>query len=209
MVDVLEKDGRGLNLTIEVRDGIVGHSKGKGDIIIRGEENRPMTKEAEVVRIADVIAYLNHDIDDAIRGSVISEDDLPKEVRDFLGCTVSDRINTMVHGVISETLKNEDMALEFGEQLEAYITRLRDFLYERVYESRIVHADFIKCSRIIEDLYNHFLKHPDAFLKETGREDFYDDPAICVCDFIAGMTDRYAFNLFEKIFLPMPWNIPV
>lgn len=209
VVDVLEKDGKGLNLTMEVRDGIVGHSKGKGDIIIRGEENRPMTKEAEVVRIADVIAYLNHDIDDAIRGNVISENDLPKEVRDFLGYSVSDRIDTMVHGVISETLKDEGMVLEFGEQLEAYIIRLRDFLYERVYESHIVHADFIKCSRIVEDLYNYFLKYPDAFLKETGREDFYDDPAICVCDFIAGMTDRYAFNLFEKIFLPMPWHIPV
>ena len=83
------------------------------------------------------------------------------------------------------------------------------FLYERVYDSDMVHADFIKCSRIIEDLYHHFLKNPDAFLKETEREDFYDEPATCVCDFIAGMTDRYAFNLFEKIFLPMPWNIPV
>jgi dGTPase len=209
VVDILEKDGKGLNLTMEVRDGIVNHSKGKGDIIIRGEENKPLTKEAEVVRIADVIAYLNHDIDDAIRGDVITEDDLPKTVRDSLGYTVSDRIDTMVHGVISETLKSRRLTLEFGEALESYIVQLRAFLYERVYDSNMVHGDFIKCSRIIEDLYSYFLKNPDAFLKETERENFYDEPATCVCDLIAGMTDRYAFNLFEKIFLPMPWNIPV
>ncbi len=209
VVDILEKNGMGLNLTVEVRDGIVNHSKGKGDIIIRGEENKPLTKEAEVVRIADVIAYLNHDIDDAIRGNVISEDNLPKAARKFLGYTVSDRIDTMVRGVISETLKSRELNLEFGEELESHISDLRNFLYERVYDSDRVHGDFIKCCRIIEDLYHYFLKNADEFLKETEKEDFYDEPANCVCDLIAGMTDRYAFTLFEKIFLPMPWNIPV
>lgn len=209
VVDLLEKDGKGLNLTLEVRDGIVNHSKGKGDIIIRDEEEKPLTKEAEIVRVADVIAYLNHDIDDAIRGNVITEEDLPKPQRDYLGYTVSDRIDTMIHGVISETLSSSDLKVRFGKELESHIVQLRDFLYERVYDSNIVHTDFIKCSRIIEDLYQHFLKNPDAFLKETERDDFYDETSTCVCDFIAGMTDRYAFNLFEKIFLPMPWNIPV
>ncbi len=209
VVDILEKDGSGLNLTMEVRDGIVKHSKGKGDIIVRGEEIRPLTKEAEVVRVADVIAYLNHDIDDAIRGNVITEKDLPGRATNFLGHSVSDRIDTMVHGVISETLTGEDLNVRFGEELEYHIVALRDFLYHRVYESTIVHSDFVKCSRILEDLYEHFLKHPDVFLREAERDDFYDEPAVCVCDFIAGMTDRYAFNLFEKLFLPMPWNIPM
>ena len=209
VADILEKDGRGLNLTREVRDGIVKHSKGKGDIIMRGDDDKPLTKEAEVVRIADVIAYLNHDIDDAIRANVIEEDDLPKKVTAYLGHTVSDRIDTMVRGVISETMKSQGLALEFGGELEDYVYRLRNFLYERVYDSTIVHADFIKCSRIIEDLYGYFLKNSHAFLRETEHEDFYDEPATCVCDFIAGMTDRYAFNLFEKIFLPLPWNIPL
>ncbi len=209
VVDLLEKDGKGLNLTLEVRDGIVNHSKGKGDIIIRDGEEKPLTKEAEIVRVADVIAYLNHDIDDAIRGNVITEEELPKPQRDYLGYTVSDRIDTMIHGVISETLSRPDLMVRFGKELESHIIQLREFLYERVYDSNIVHTDFIKCSRIIEDLYRHFLKNPEAFLKETGREDFYDEQETCVCDFIAGMTDRYAFNLFEKIFLPMPWNIPV
>ena len=209
VVDILEKDGEGLNLTMEVRDGIVKHSKGKGDIIIRDDDERPLTKEAEVVRIADIIGYLNHDIDDAIRGNVIGEEDIPRHLRDHLGHNVSDRIDTMVRGIIWNTLESGRMELECGKELEAWMLEMRDFLYARVYESPVVHADFIKCSKIIEDLYGYFLKHPDAFLKETGRDDFHDDPAACVRDFIAGMTDRYAFSLFERIFLPMPWNIPV
>lgn len=209
VVDLLERDGEGLNLTVEVRDGILKHSKGKGVIIIRDKEDKPLTKEAEVVRIADIIAYINHDIDDAKSGNVIKEEDIPEDCRGFLGTSHSKRIDTMVRGVIRKTLEGPDMTLEFGEELEFYIVKLRDFLYERVYDSDIVHGDFLKCSRIITDLYEYFLKNPDAFLKETGKRDFYDERERCVCDFIASMTDRYAFNLFEKIFLPLPWNIPV
>jgi len=162
-----------------------------------------------VVRIADIIGYLNHDIDDAVRGNVISEEDIPRHLRDNLGHSVSDRIDTMVRGVIWSTLQSGRMELGCGEELEAHMLEMRDFLYVRVYESPVVHADFIKCSKIIEDLYGYFLKNPDAFLKETDRNDFHDDPVACVRDFIAGMTDRYAFSLFERIFLPMPWSIPV
>jgi len=209
VVDILERDGKGLNLTIEVRDGILKHSKGKGEIIIKDKNDKPLTKEAEVVRVADIIAYINHDIDDAITGKVISEKDIPQDCKRFLGTTHSKRIDTMVRGVIKETMNSEDMSINFGEELEFYIVKLRDFLYERVYDNDIVHGDFLKCSRIITDLYEYFLNHPDAFLKETKKDDFYDEEAICVCDFIASMTDRYAFNLFERLFLPLPWNIPV
>lgn len=209
VVDILEKEGKGLNLTIEVRDGIIKHSKGKGTILIKDEEDKPLTREAEVVRIADIIAYINHDIDDAIRGNIIRDDDIPRENIKFLGNTTSKRIDTMVRGVIFETLQHDDMQLRISDELEYHIITLRDFLYERVYDNHIVHDDFIKCSRIIKDLYAYFLEHHDAFLKETGRREFYDEPRQCVCDFIAGMTDRYAFKLFEKIFLPLPWKIPV
>lgn len=209
VVDLLEKDGAGLNLTREVRDGIVKHSKGKGSIIIRDNGEKPLTREAEVVRIADIIAYLNHDIDDAIRGNVITEGEIPRHLRDYLGHNVSDRIDTMVRGVIFKTPENDGMELEFGDELEHHIVELRDFLYDRVYDSTVVHADFVKCSRIIEDLYGYFLKNPGAFLREIEREEFYDDPSTCVCDFIASMSDRYAFSLFEKLFLPIPWNISV
>jgi dGTPase len=209
VVDVLERDGRGLNLTAEVRDGILKHSKGKGDIVPRDESDRPLTREAEVVRVSDVIAYINHDIDDAIRGSVIKEEDIPADCRDFLGCQNSDRIDTMVRGVIMETLRADDLRPVMTGELEDHILKLREFLYERVYESLIVHADFIKCARIIKDLYGYFTDHPEALLEETGRNDLYDDLPVCVCDFVAGMSDRYAFTLFEKIFLPMPWRIQV
>jgi dGTPase len=190
-----------------VREGILKHAKGKGDIIAKDDMDRPSTREAEIVRVADVIAYINHDIDDAIRGHIIGEDDLPKSSRDHLGRTHSSRIDTMVRGVIGETLKNN--AVSIGEELENRMLELRDFLYERVYESEMVHEDFKKCTRIVEDLYTYFLNNPEAFLEETGRAVFYDEPSTCICDYIAGMTDRYAFTLFEKLFLPMPWKIPV
>lgn len=209
VVDKLERDGEGLNLTYEVRDGILKHTKGKGEIIPEREDEKPMTKEAEVVRVADIIAYINHDIDDALRGNVIKEEDLPKDAVSFLGKTSSKRIDTMVRGVIEETIKTENLKISMSEELKNYIYKLRDFLYERVYENEIVHGDFEKCARIIEDLYFYFLKNPDIFLREIGRKDFYDEPENCVADFISGMTDRYAFYLFEKIFLPLPWKIPL
>jgi len=209
VVDFLEKDGSGLNLTAEVRDGIVKHSKGKGSVVIRDDHDKPLTQEAQVVRVADIIAYINHDIDDAMRGNVICGDDLPKESRKYLGENSSDRIDSMVRGVIQEALNDDENRICFSNELEYHILALRDFLYDRVYDSMTVHQDFLKCSKIIEDLYNYFLQNEEAFLKETERNDFYDEPATCVCDFIAGMTDRYAFNLFEKIFLPLPWKIQV
>ena len=207
VVDVLERDGQGLNLTMEVRDGILRHSKGKGDITIKAGGEKPLTREAEVIRIADVIAYINHDIDDALRGNVIALSDLPESCRRNLGDTHSQRIDRMVRAVIGESLKNDDVSIE--AEVEQHMGELREFLYERVYENNAVHGEFTKCSMIVEELYCHFLDHPDAFLEETGSKGFYDDPSTCVCDYIAGMTDRYAFNLFERIFLPMPWKIPV
>jgi len=207
VVDLLEREGKGLNLTFEVRDGILKHSKGKGEIISRSETDKPATKEAEIVRASDIIAYINHDIDDAIRGNVITEEDLPGDSRRFLGNTTSDRIDSMVRGVIAETLKQDDLNVNLGEELEHHIVKLRKFLYDMVYDNKIVHDDFRKCSRIIKDIYFYLLDNPDEFLAETGRGDYYDEPAACVCDFIAGMSDRYAFNLFGKIFLPLPWNI--
>ena len=207
VVDLLEREGQGLNLTIEVRDGILRHSKGRGEIIVLDGAEKPLTREAEVVRVADVIAYINHDIDDAIRGGVITLDDLPGGCRKSLGDTHSARIDRMVRSVIMETLKKETMAIE--PEIEECMLVLRDFLYEHVYDNAVVHEEFNKCSRIIEDIYRYFLENPGVFLEETSAESFYADPATCVCDYVAGMTDRYAFTLFEKVFLPMPWKIPV
>jgi dGTPase len=209
VVDILEKDGEGLNLTLEVRDGILKHSKGKGEIIIRADQDRPLTKEAEVVRIADIIGYVNHDIDDATRGGIITEDDIPRDCAEYLGKTSSKRIDTMVRGVLTASGRSGGRELTMDPELEHHIKELRSFLYERVYDNNVVHGDFIKCTKIINELFHYFLENPGPLLKEIGKNDFYDEPAVCVCDFVASMTDRYAFNLFERIFLPMPWKIPI
>ncbi len=209
IVDCLERDGRGLNLTVEVRDGILKHAKGKGDIVAKPGADKPLTREAELVRIADVIAYTNHDVDDAIRGHVIEPADLPEGCAKSLGETQGQRIDAMVRGVISASLENEEKGICIEEEVQKRMEELREFLWERVYENRIVHDDFVKCSRILQELYQYFLNKPEAFLEETGRAEFYDQPATCVCDYLSGMTDRYAFNLYEKLFLPLPWKIAI
>jgi dGTPase len=209
VVDLLEREGRGLNLTFEVRDGIVKHSKGKGAVIPDDPAERAGTWEGQVARVADIIAYVNHDLDDAMRAEVINQQDIPPSCLRILGTTHGERIDTMVRDVIYTTLacwdKGDDLAMS-PEVLEA-IVLLRDFLYERVYDSEMVHGDFIKASKILIELYERFTTDSDLFLKEIGRAELYDTVEKCVCDYVAGMTDRYAFRLYERIFLPRPWLI--
>jgi dGTPase len=207
VVDRLEKEGRGLNLTFEVRDGIQKHSKGRGDILCDDPEEMAATLEGQVVRIADIIAYINHDIDDAIRGGVISQNDIPKECLTCLGGSHSKRINTMVNDVILETLRNGGGRLAVREEVLSSMVDLRSFLWERVYENETVHGEFRKATKILQELYHYFVDHPDTFLKLIERESPYDSFERCISDFLAGMTDRYAFSLYEKLFLPLPWVI--
>jgi len=207
VVDILEKDHKGLNLTYEVRDGIVKHSKGKGEILPIKREEKAITLEGQIVRIADIIAYINHDIDDAIRGGIISNSDIPGSVVKILGKTYGERIDTMVKGVIYSTLDNGGKVISINKDIHNSMFMLRDFLYEKVYDCSIVHNDFLKAAKIIKELYRFFIKNPEKFLKITGKKDFYDTEERVVIDFIAGMTDRYAFNLYEQIFLPHPWII--
>jgi dGTPase len=207
VVDLLERDGRGLNLTTEVREGILLHTKGKGDILPDDSVLENFTLEAQVVRIADVVAYINHDIDDATRAGVIRGEDIPKNCLDRLGETHSRRINTMVNDIISETLLEKNGRLSVSGSVLSAIVELRDFLWDRVYENEMVHADFHKAGKILRELYQYLILHPDQFLLLIERTSFYDTIERCVCDFLAGMTDRYAFDLYEKIFLPLPWRI--
>jgi dGTPase len=201
VVDVLERDGRGLNLTFEVRDGIIRHSKGRGAIIAAADDpERPGTLEAEVVRASDVIAYISHDIDDAIRGDVIGEKDVPAECVAVLGQTHSARLNSMVRDIIASTLA-AGMRLSLSPEVHEAMLRLRDFLYENVYENERVKSDFIRARRVVRDLYEHLMGSPAAAQAEaagSSRERF-------VCDYIAGMTDGYALDLYQKVFLPRPW----
>jgi dGTPase len=207
VVDLLEKDGRGLNLTFEVRDGISKHTKGKGEILSGDLETMALTLEGQVVRLADIVAYINHDIDDAIRGGVISPKDIPGDCLKCLGDTHSKRINTMVNDIIRETLQSGDGKLFISKEVLAGIGNLREFLWEHVYENDAVHADFHKATKILRELYQYLVDHPDYFLTLTQVDSLYDSLGRCVCDFLAGMTDRYAFNLYEKLFLPLPWVV--
>ncbi len=207
VVDVLERDGMGLNLTLEVRDGILRHSKGKGEIICEDLSEMPVTPEGQVVRIADIIAYINHDIDDALRGGIIKDEDIPESCSRILGYTHSQRINTMVVDLIACTLEKSRFELCLSEGISEAMVKLRGFLYDRVYDVDKVHRDFIKSSKIVGELYHYFIENEENFLREIVKEELYDALELCVSDFIAGMTDRYAFKLYEKIFLPLPWMI--
>jgi len=209
VVDLLEREGRGLNLTFEVRDGITKHSKGKGDVIPRDPAEQAATVEGVVMRVADVIAYVNHDLDDAIRAGVLDERDIPQECSRTLGDTHGERIDAMVKDVIHTTLSShgDGFPLSMSPQILEAMVKLRDFLYDRVYESEIVHEDFVKASKILIELYERFTADVGLFLGEIDRDELYDTADKCVCDYLAGMTDRYAFHLYERIFLPRPWLI--
>jgi dGTPase len=209
VVDLLEREGRGLNLTFEVRDGITKHSKAKGAVIPLDLAERAATIEGQVVRVADIIAYVNHDLDDAIRAGVIDEQDIPKECPALLGQTHGERIDAMVKDTVYATLasQGDGFSLAMSPEILAAVVVLRAFLYDRVYDAGVVHGDFMKASKILIELYERLTQDVDFFLREIGRQELYDTIDTCVCDYLAGMTDRYAFNLYERIFLPRPWLI--
>lgn len=215
VVDFLENRGKGLNLTFEVRNGIIRHSKGNNDILPKDKSEIALTLEGQVVRLADIIAYVNHDMDDALRAGIIQEDDLPQNIKDVVGARHSKRIGTMVRDLIVETLQADDGNLHVSESMLEAITNLRGFLYEHVYRYHRVHNEFEKAQRIIRDLYGYFMEH--GLVRRQGREWVADGKTTAwkeekyahrrVCDFIAGMTDRYALGLYEHVFLPKPWSV--
>ena len=208
VVDVLEKRGRGLNLTHEVRNGIIKHSKGRRDILPEDISELPATMEGRVVRVADIIAYVNHDLDDALRAGVIDEENLPTSIIRQVGRTHSQRIGTMVKDLIYTTIREgEGGRLTMSPEIMAAINGLRTFLYENVYETSKVHDDFIKAMKIIREVYDHFLEHDLPWDRAASDYDENTPKHRQVCDFIAGMTDRYALALYEKIFLPKPWSV--
>lgn len=206
VVDFLEKNGQGLNLTHEVRNGIVTHSKGKGKIIPESGSERPETMEGLVVRISDIIAYLNHDLDDAIRAEVIKKSEIPKEITRLLGESHSERIDRMVKDVIYNSLSLDLDDIRMSDDIMNVTYRLRDFLYERVYESERIKAEFKKAKKILKDLYEYYLEHIEELIKDIPAEKRINRHRM-VCDFIAGMTDRFALSTYESIFLPQQWMV--
>jgi dGTPase len=205
VVDVLENDGRGLNLTWEVRDGIAKHSKGKsGAPVGVSDALRASTIEGQIMRVADLIAYVNHDIDDAVRAGLLVADQLPREPIAILGHTSSARIATLVKDVVTETLAGALGEIRMSERVLHAVLALRSFLFEAVYENTIATAEFRKATDILSGLWEKVRERPEDFLdRRTIDADGVD---MATRDFIAGMTDRDAVRLFEQLFIPQPWE---
>lgn len=206
VVDFLENNGRGLNLTEEVRDGILKHSKGKGLIMPSSKADRADTLEGQVVRVSDIIAYLNHDLDDAQRAGVIKRTDIPKEVLRTLGESHSRRIDSMVKDFIYQSIETGLKELRMSAEVSHAVGVLRAFLYKHVYEGSRAKQEFKKAEKILHDLYEYYLEHTDEVLKDIPA-DKKPNKKRTVCDFIAGMTDRYAIRAYERLFLPEQWAV--
>jgi dGTPase len=205
IVDVLENDGRGMNLSWEVRDGIAKHSKGKsGAPVGMPEALRASTVEGQIMRVADLIAYVNHDIDDATRAGLLAASDLPREPVRQLGATSSARIATLVKDVVTETLAGGLTEIRMSPQVLESVLELRRYLFDAVYENSIATVEFRKATDILSGLWGKVRERPLEFLDARTIEQEGLDAA--ARDFLAGMTDRYAIRLFEQLFIPKPWE---
>jgi dGTPase len=192
IVDQLERNGQGLNLTHEVRDGIIKHSKGRSNPILVEPEQRAGTLEGQVVRLADIVAYLNHD-------------SIPHDIRNDLGSSHSQRIHSLVRDIIYTSLEDNLVEIRLSLSMLEKVERLRAFLFEHVYEVPQVLQEFQRVRKIIEDLYEAFMRNDEIFLQELGPFHPSNSRERQVCDYIAGMTDRYALDLYKRLFLPRPW----
>ena len=208
VVEVLEKDGQGLNLTAEVRDGILRHSKGKGGVLMKGSGAKALTLEAEIVRLADVIAYVNHDLDDAVRAGLLTEGDVPAGIGGALGHRHSERLATLIRDVITSSDLDGGGHIEMSPDVHGALLGLREFLYQRVYENPVVHEEFVKAQRILKDLLGWCLEDGErvralhAVVPRPG-----ETLERAVTDFLSGMTDRFALATWEALFVPRPWAI--
>lgn len=189
----IEKGGKGLNLTLEVLDGIERHTCGEW----------PKSLEGKIVRISDRIAYINHDIDDAIRGGVISADDLPREIVEKFGNTKSERINTLVKAVVDNS--GDDILMD--KQTEKYYDMLHKFLFEAVYKNPVAKSEETKVSGLVGGLFDYYIKNTDKLPEEYKRIWETEGKERAVADYVAGMTDRYAVTVYTNIYVPKGWSL--
>ena len=194
VVDVLEKDGAGLNLTHEVRLGILGHT---GDYV-------PETLEGQVVRRSDQIAYVNHDIDDAIRAGILTDDDIPASITDVLGHNHRDRINTLVCDTIRTSREAGKILL--SPAVDRALKELRAFMFENVYRNPVAKGQESKAKDMLQRLFEYYIHHPEALPEDFQPQLSFDGMERTVCDYIAGMTDNYAVEKFSEIFIPLGWQ---
>ncbi len=195
-VDVLEKDGCGLNLTYETRNGILCHTRGK----------EADTLEGRLVRLADRIAYINHDIDDAVRATVIKDSDIPDDITDVLGRTTTERINTLVISVITNT---QGGVLAMAPDVTEAFDSLYKFMYDSVYSNDYAKHEEKKVPNFMELMYDYFVKHPERLPQEIKRVADSYSLQRAVCDYLAGMTDQYAVEKFNSIFIPHSWTLQI
>jgi dGTPase len=194
VVDILE-GRKGLNLTYEVRDGILNHPG----------SNRPETLEGRIVGLSDRIAYINHDIDDALRGGVLEISSIPEKCLEVLGYTHKQRINTMISDVINESMDKNEIIM--SSNVSRATNELREFMFDKVYIASAAKVEEKKTKNIIKSLYEYYKENPE----EIPAEDLWKHENISVerivCDYIAGMSDRFAINAFTKLFIPSPWQV--
>ena len=195
VVDYLEKDGQGLNLTYEVRMGILGHTGA----------HIPETLEGQVVRRADQIAYVNHDIDDAVRAGILSNEDIPREISNVLGVTHSQRINTLVCDAIYTS--REAGAVCLSPDVDKALKELRAFMFERVYRNPVAKSQESKAKDLLCRLFDYYVNHPEALPEDFQPQMSFDGLERTVADYIAGMTDNYAVDKYTEMFVPAGWNI--
>ncbi|MBB5022138.1 deoxyguanosinetriphosphate triphosphohydrolase [Desulfurispira natronophila] len=200
VVDVLENHGGGLNLTREVRDGILLHSKGKGKL---RQKTLPMTLEGQVVRISDAVAYINHDIDDAVRAGLLSLEELPREPIAVLGQTHSERIQRMAGDIIATTRAKDYSIIAMSDEVNEATEELKTYMYESIYPHPVIQEEFDKAYKIIKELYEYYQNH----IKSVEYCVEEASPERAVCDHLAGMTDRYLLDQYHRIFLPKPWGM--
>lgn len=192
VVDILEKDGKGLNLTDEVRNGILCHTVGED----------AYTLEGQIIRIADKIAYINHDIDDAIRAGVMNEEDIPLDIRMDLGMTKSERINNMVLNVIENS---NDKKILMSDDFWELFNDLHDFMFVAVYKNPVCKGEEVKAVAMLEQIYAHYTNHPEEMPEQYVGIVENEGTDRAVCDYIAGMSDNYSVKIFNQLYVPKFW----
>ncbi|MBR5577584.1 MAG: deoxyguanosinetriphosphate triphosphohydrolase [Lachnospiraceae bacterium] len=194
-VDILEKSGIGLNLTIEVRDGILNHQT----------SGKPSTLEGKIVRYSDKIAYIHHDMDDAIRGGILTEDDVPKDITSVVGETTGERLDHFIHDLVTNSQGKNEIAM--SPPVEEAMKKLRKFMFERVYTNPNAKGEELKAEQLMETLYEYYMLHTEVLPREYQRM-MYDGECKeqVVCDYVGAMTDRFAIAKYEEIYIPKCWH---
>lgn len=196
VVEFLEKDGEGLNLSWEVRDGIVNHRT----------SGNPSTLEGKIVRLSDKIAYINHDIDDAIRAHIFNENEIPSEYTSILGSSTKERLNTLIQDIIVNSLNKNDILM--SEQIQKAMTELRTFMFNSLYMNPTAKSEEVKADKLITELYNYYTENIEELPDNYKRfiTEYSENPEQVVCDYIAGMSDQYSVKKFQEIYVPKSWK---